>query len=89
MKIQNDGGISSNTVGDTTHISPRPKPARVSEQPAEEKVDTSSVSIDLTADPDRLERLHEAVQDGTYSVPADELARRIVQHHLHEVSKPS
>jgi flagellar biosynthesis anti-sigma factor FlgM len=37
-----------------------------------------------TSDPQRLEQLRLAVQSGKYEVPAEAVAKAIIDHHTHE-----
>jgi anti-sigma28 factor (negative regulator of flagellin synthesis) len=47
---------------------------------------------DQTIDPDRLkkiESLKQAVADGTYHVPAEDLARKLIEHMLQPKLEPN
>lgn len=90
MKIDNTGSpltplkgveIRTNSAG---HGS-----AKAADQPASDQVQESNIALSLQPDVARLERLREAVRNGTYSVPAADLSSSILNEHLSDVSKHS
>ena len=91
MKIQNDvSNFAPPVTGDTgaPRVPPKDKVGEPSGAPAPQSTDTaetSPVARQREADPARLEQLRKAVQSGTYSVPAGEVAARLIDEHL---SKP-
>lgn len=89
MKIQNDNNPPPLVGGDkaASRVSSKDKPGRLSktvEQPAVDTAETSPAAKQLEADPVRLERLREAVRSGTYSIPAGEIAARLIDEHLNK-----
>ena len=98
MKIQNDSGNTALPVsGDTANsrVSRKDRVAQHSGQPVEAAADTvttSEVARYLVTDPARQARnahVREQVQNGTYSVPANELSARLVDAHLSDLTKRS
>ena len=90
MKIQNDiNNLAPPVAGDTgaPRVPPRDKVGEPSGAPAPQPIDTaetSPVARQREADPARLEQLRTAIQSGTYSVPAGEIAARLIAEHLNK-----
>ncbi|MBS1874774.1 MAG: flagellar biosynthesis anti-sigma factor FlgM [Acidobacteria bacterium] len=98
MKVQNDNAsISLPVTGDaaTSKLTRKDRVgADTAATPSQEPdpITTSSVANQLETDPvrtARIERLREQVQNGTYSIPARELAGRLVDAHLSDFTKRS
>ena len=91
MKIQND--ITNGTpqvAGDKgiSPVSPKGKVGEASGISAPERADlaeTSLIARQLEADPARLEQLRQAIQRGTYNVPAADIAARLIGEHLNKL----
>ncbi len=56
----------------------------ISNEPAGDTAETSSIARHLEADGVRLERLREAVRSGTYSVLPLEVSARLIDEHLED-----
>lgn len=81
MKIQNEPlrGPDNLKPVDSKHLREQNAPApRV----VEDSVETSRVAKVAASDPRKIERLRQAVQSGTYLVPAREIASRMIDEHL-------
>jgi flagellar biosynthesis anti-sigma factor FlgM len=95
MKIQNDAANAARPISADT----KPAPAARKEPPAgqtagaseppSDTVEISAVADHSQSDPARLERLREAVRNGTYSVPASEVSARLIDAHLNDLNKRS
>ncbi len=93
MKIQNDGGqlpgpaISTNKTAARVVNKERLESRASDGTDSVDSVQTSGAAQQLEADPARMERLREAVRNGTYKVPALEVSARIIDAHLDKSSK--
>ncbi len=86
MKIQNDAvnvplPVSSETGKISRKEGAGATPTGNSVGP-NDSATTSRISHHLHADSARLERLREAVQNGTYSVSPQEVSKRLISEHL-------
>ena len=85
MRIHNDdiagvGGVRT----PATDPQQRVKAARDERDtaPPEDTVQTSAIAAEAAGDPAKIERLRAAVESGTYSVDAKQLAAKIIGEHL-------
>lgn len=94
MKIQNDGVSSPSPVstGAAARISsksvPRGNPVE-GDQPTSDTAEVSAIAHQIEADPARLERLRDAVLNGTYTVPATDVSARLIDEHLDNLNTRS
>jgi flagellar biosynthesis anti-sigma factor FlgM len=95
MKIQNDTANAARPISADTKSVPGARREQASDRTASaselppDTVEISAVVEQEESDPARLERLREAVRNGTYSVPASAVSARIVDAHLNNLSKRS
>lgn len=94
MKIQNDPPDPSALAINRTAIRPvikEPGNSQSAEpdQPSTDSAALSQIAERIDADPARIEQLRQAVQNGTYSVPANAVAARLVDAHLDDLNKRS
>lgn len=97
MKIHNDSAnVPLPVSGDTAaaKASRADRASQNTDQPRAEAdaVTTSEIARHLETDPARearIERLREQVQNGTYSVPANQIAGRLIDAHLTDLTKRS
>jgi anti-sigma28 factor (negative regulator of flagellin synthesis) len=98
MKIQSDLGNTAPAISSGSAAS---KPATTDQtsdvksaanEASADSVSTSGLADRLEADPAReaqIERLRQAVRDGTYSVSASDISASIVDAHLTGITKRS
>jgi anti-sigma28 factor (negative regulator of flagellin synthesis) len=95
MKIQNDAANAARPISADTKPAPAARKERPADQaasagePLSDAAEISAVAEQSQSDPARLERLREAVRNGTYSVPAHEVSARIIDAHLNDLNKRS
>jgi anti-sigma28 factor (negative regulator of flagellin synthesis) len=89
MKIQNDAlNVPLPVSSETGKVSRKDGAAGTqADGNNSARVDNATISAiaqHLHADPARLDRLREAVLNGTYTVPAHEVSARIIDEHLNK-----
>ena len=86
MKIQNDAVNTPLPVSSDTGKIARKEDASGaqagSKVTAADSATTSAIADHLQTDPARLDRLREAVRNGTYSIPSLEISARLIDEHL-------